>query len=63
MAATQKRLRDKIGPYISKTQDGFRKAHSTQQTVYIARQVQHMADMSGEKLMITLSDWEKSSTQ
>ena len=53
------RLRPKIDPYVWKTQFGFRRAHSTQQAVFLARRAQDQAEMSGTNLIFTLLDFEK----
>ena len=57
------RLRPKIDPCIWKTQFGFRRAHSTQQAVFLARRAQDQAEMSGDNMIFTLLDFEKASDQ
>ena len=55
----QIRLAEKLEEKMWKTQFGFRKAHSTQEALFITRRIQDFADSSGEKLFLVFLDWEK----
>ena len=55
----QKRISEKIDPYIQSTQFGFRQKRSTAQALYIARRVQDIAEQSGDQVVLTMLDWEK----
>ena len=50
---------DKLDRYIHKTQYGFRKCHSTIQSIYIARRITDYAEEGRDNVVMVLLDWEK----
>ena len=58
-AVLQKRMSEKLDPFLQKTQYGFRRNKSTAHAVHIIRRILDLGERSNRKINLVLLDWEK----